>query len=457
MDMRQPQTYNYESEWSTENIKIEPQLENESAFSYHSSPSTSLSQSVYNSSVRRPSSHPRRSVSPIAHPNRHSHPNLHRIDPTFGAEQDMSHHYRQYSASPPSAGSSRRSGSGEEHAATFAYTDSYPQVRSHVLNVRASAAHVSSHSNKGTMGRASAGNAMTSSLSGAVGPMTTSPSGMAWAPQTSLSEGYGLDPETLFGTPPTPLSAESSSSFVTYPPYNASGFASDPQLASSYGSMSYTSLRPPVVVPSQSASSHVPMVMSPPPSGVSPQDELEILREQVRRLSADNQKLRHALRSQSAHGLPSPAPTPTFQHSQAFQQSWNARTQVRTKLFCSLNRAGNALCAWHDSRRERRQYPPRNAPPGFLNCGCTYEEALFEESLSRHGVGSYLPGESVRMDPALRNPLLKLLKARYGYRDGDFELDPKTGDWIEGEGPSRWEAKYQAGVTPKKSRGEDRH
>ncbi len=75
----------------------------------------------------------------------------------------------------------------------------------------------------------------------------------------------------------------------------------------------------------------------------------------------------------------------------------------------------------HDSRRERRQYPPRMAPHGVLNCGCTYEEALFEESLSRHGVGAYLPGDSVRMDPNLRNPLLKLLKQRYGYRDGDFE------------------------------------
>ncbi|KAF8431543.1 hypothetical protein L210DRAFT_3361543, partial [Boletus edulis BED1] len=72
--------------------------------------------------------------------------------------------------------------------------------------------------------------------------------------------------------------------------------------------------------------------------------------------------------------------------------SWKARTDARIRLFCSLNRAGNALCSWHDSRRERRAYPPRMAPPGCLNCGCTYDEALFEESLSRHGVGSYHPG-----------------------------------------------------------------
>ena len=95
------------------------------------------------------------------------------------------------------------------------------------------------------------------------------------------------------------------------------------------------------------------------------------------------------------------------------------------------------------------------APPGYLNCGCTYEEALFEESLARHNVGSYLPGENVRMDPALRNPLLKLLKKRYGYRDGDFERDPGTGEWLDDEGPVKWEAKAVAGVAAiKKNRGD---
>ena len=95
------------------------------------------------------------------------------------------------------------------------------------------------------------------------------------------------------------------------------------------------------------------------------------------------------------------------------------------------------------------------APPGTLNCGCTHEQALFEESLARHGVGSYHPGENVRMDPALRNPLLKLLQERYGYRDGDFERDPATGDWLDDEGPAKWEAKAAAGVAAiKKNRGE---
>ena len=156
------------------------------------------------------------------------------------------------------------------------------------------------------------------------------------------------------------------------------------------------------------------------------------------------------------NGLPSPILTPSPQ-SPGFQASWKARTDARIRQFCSLNRAGNALCAWHDSRRERRAYPPRMAPPGHLNCGCTYEEALFEESLSRHGVGSYHPGENVRMDPALRNPLLKLLQNRYGYRDGDFERDITTGNWVEGEGHELWERKAVAGVpSTRKNRGEDR-
>lgn len=137
-----------------------------------------------------------------------------------------------------------------------------------------------------------------------------------------------------------------------------------------------------------------------------------------------------------------------------FMSSWEQRTEARIKRFCSLNRAGNALCAWHDSRRERRAYPPRMAPPGTLNCGCTFEEALFEESLSRHRVGSYLPGETVRMDPALRNPLLKVLQRRYGYKDGDFERDPSTGRWVEGEGEIVWQQKASSGTGSRRKQGD---
>ena len=49
------------------------------------------------------------------------------------------------------------------------------------------------------------------------------------------------------------------------------------------------------------------------------------------------------------------------------------------------------------------------------------------------------------MDPALRNPLLRLLKRRYGYKDGDFERDPTTGEWVEGEGAAVWEQQANSG------------
>lgn len=188
-------------------------------------------------------------------------------------------------------------------------------------------------------------------------------------------------------------------------------------------------------------------------SPMSPQEVIRRLQLKVRQLeqtqALDQERIRMLDAELRRSGT---ASTPV---SPSFQASWKARTDARVKQFCSLNRAGNALCSWHDSRRERRTYPPRMAPTGYLNCGCTFEEALFEESLSRHGVGSYLPGETVRMDPALRNPLLKLLQQRYGYRDGDFERNPRTGDWTQGEGHVYWEQQIQAGIiNPRRPRHE---
>lgn len=180
--------------------------------------------------------------------------------------------------------------------------------------------------------------------------------------------------------------------------------------------------------------------MTPYPS-LPPSSSLGSKDEEIHRLHRRIQELEREL-SQFKHSN-----SPQYA---AFQSSWRARTDARKRIYCSLNRAGNALCAWHDSRRERRAFPPRNAPPGYLNCGCTYGEALFEESLARHGVGSYLPGDTVRMDPALRNPLLKLLERRYGYKDGDFEHDPTTFTWAEGETPAAWEKKAQSGAVVKR-------
>ncbi|KAG2059937.1 hypothetical protein BDR06DRAFT_1002997 [Suillus hirtellus] len=210
------------------------------------------------------------------------------------------------------------------------------------------------------------------------------------------------------------------------------------------------------------------------PSQDAMEEENKHLRKKVKDLELENEKGRQRIKELEAelagrsiantsirHPGPSTstatsAASSTLPTPLAVQVAWKARTEARIRLFCSLNRAGNALCSWHDSRRERRIHPPRMAPPGYLNCGCTYEEALFEESLSRHGVGSYHPGEAVRMDPALRNPLLKLLQERYGYRDGDFERNPVTGDWEDGEGSAFWEQKLQSGASNSRKRGDDR-
>ncbi|CAE6417525.1 unnamed protein product [Rhizoctonia solani] len=181
------------------------------------------------------------------------------------------------------------------------------------------------------------------------------------------------------------------------------------------------------------------LVPSPPASRDQLENELSSVRAKIRELEYMNDLLQLRVVELESEKNKEPSDVTDKSLSPDFQRSWDVRTEARVKRFCSLNRAGNALCAWHDSRRERRSYPPRMAPPGHLNCGCTYEEALFEESLARHGVGSYHPGESVRMDPALRNPLLKLLQWRFGYKDGDFERDPKTKSWVEGEGEQAWE------------------
>ncbi|KAJ8488815.1 hypothetical protein ONZ51_g3306 [Trametes cubensis] len=337
----------------------------------------------------------------------------------------------------------------------------YSQVR-HAINVSRSGMRPHSSS--------------TSSLSGAMGDAqlgvsrnsATPPSGLAsWTPSPTSSSMAGgpfvaEDPNLSFIGPVTPVSsAGSSTAFAAYDQYGIPLYGSpeaSPGLVSSFPEQyGYPS--------SQGQLSSAAMMISPsstPAPGPSSrhsrtspeklEEENRRLLERIRQLEIVNHSSSLRIRQLEAEvsrgvypgGLPSPMTTP--QPAPSFEQEWRARTEARKKLFCSLNRAGNALCSWHDSRRERRVYPPRNAPPGYLNCGCTYEEALFEESLARHGVGSYLPGENVRMDPALRNPLLKLLQKRYGYRDGDFERDPVTGSWIGDEGAAKWEQRLASGA-----------
>lgn len=250
------------------------------------------------------------------------------------------------------------------------------------------------------------------------------------------------------GSPPRSTSSYPEQQF-TYRPVRPLSPMRTPVVASSTHPEPYST---PAALPQ-----HTPSHPNPANSFSTPeqyQNEIIRLRKKIDELQSINQSIRLRQKDSAGNvgsGVPGPSHnygdgqiggppgrTPSSQSAE-FQASWKRRTDARVRQFCSLNRAGNALCAWHDSRRERRAYPPRMAPPGYLNCGCTFEEALFEESLSRANVGSYHPGESVRMDPALRNPLLKLLQTRYGYRDGDFERDINTGLWIEGEGPEMWD------------------
>ena len=276
---------------------------------------------------------------------------------------------------------------------------------------------------------------------------------------------------TSHTTPSAHSSADPNSHYSTYNQYNM------PNLYEQSGSImpstpysGFTSRPDPIT---STPPDIVPPSVSLPPTGShsapvrgsvrkeTVEEELRFLRNRVRELEIEketaNRRIRELHTAMTAgypqmgihpSGIPSPVPNPP--NMDAFQESWKARTNARIRTFCSPNRAGNALCAWHDSRRERRAYPPRMAPPGHLNCGCTFEEALFEESLARHGVGNYHPGENVRMDPALRNPLLKVLKQRYGYKDGDFERHPVTGTWIEGEGPAIWESRAVSGNSKKR-------
>ena len=348
-----------------------------------------------------------------------------------------------------------------------------------------------------------------SSLSGPVAdlgmsqhsPSAASPSGMAWTPSptSGFPGGYVVVPDD--GTTSHYIASPDSthSAFVSYQSYNSPYSISEPSLqhpsglpspsgysdhlgySQSRNTIMHTLPAPlsespltihPGLTPPPSAEDNVPSIRrSSRPSQDRMDEEVRRLRSHIRDLEIANHNANERVKqlqielahtaygsypsASSSGGLPSPPPSSAT--SISFEEGWQTRTEARRKLFCSLNRAGNALCAWHDSRRERRAHPPRMAPPGHLNCGCTYDEALFEESLARHGVGSYHPGESVRMDPALRNPLLKLLQQRYGYRDGDFERNPLTGDWLDDEGPVKWEAKAAAGVSSiKRGRGDER-
>lgn len=343
---------------------------------------------------------------------------------------------------------------------------------------------VQSHGNMDMGPQASGSNlALTSSLSGAVGDMNHSTQlwNTATRPHSNTPTSWVPDVHNMPNIPPNMQShIHSTAPFNTTPttdlntaphPNHPSVTTGSPSFAHTYTSqMTFQQDRSPQnspIVMLGRPGSRMSLDQSCRLSPGAMEEENKHLRKRLKDLELVNEKGRQRIRELEAElagrsiagpsmSTATPAASGTIPVPPAVQASWKARTDARIRLFCSLNRAGNALCSWHDSRRERRIYPPRMAPAGYLNCGCTCEEALFEESLSRHGVGSYHPGEAVRMDPALRNPLLKVLQERYGYRDGDFERDPATGDWVTGEGSAKWEQKLLPGASNSRKRADDR-
>jgi len=136
----------------------------------------------------------------------------------------------------------------------------------------------------------------------------------------------------------------------------------------------------------------------PPSSSSDASDEVRRLRQRIHELERELNQSRSTIENLRNTMVSSDLPIASSSQTASFQSPfWHARAEARKQICCSLNRAGNALCAWHDPHRKCRAYPLRNAPPGHLSCNCTYEEALFEESPAHHGVASYLPGNMVHM------------------------------------------------------------
>jgi len=135
-----------------------------------------------------------------------------------------------------------------------------------------------------------------------------------------------------------------------------------------------------------------------PSSSSDASDEVRRLRQRIHELERELNRSRSTIENLRNTMASSDLPIASSSQTTSFlSPSWHARAEARKQICCSLNRAENALCAWHDPHRKCRAHPLRNAPPGHLNCSCTYEEALFEESPANHGVASYLPGNMVHM------------------------------------------------------------
>jgi len=187
------------------------------------------------------------------------------------------------------------------------------------------------------------------------------------------------------------------------------------------------------------------MTLPSPAPIVSPTTTIHMLTQRVAQLEQQLQAAQQLLLLQSPAGtvnpahlmmvtpaMPVAAPT-TLRRPGDHRQ----RTERRNALRKLLNRNGNRCCAWCEPRRELRRYGPRQAPDDQMTCGCTVEDALFEESLARNGVGS-MDTSRQRLDPELRHDLLALLKNRYKYQDGDLDFDHDTLEWKSGGDSLSW-------------------
>jgi len=181
---------------------------------------------------------------------------------------------------------------------------------------------------------------------------------------------------------------------------------------------------------------------------ISPAAAIQMLTIQVAQLERQLQATQQQLQAQTPAGTMNPAhlnmannlPPPTARTTLSRPRDHQKRTERRKSLRELLNRNSNRCCAWCESRRERRKYGPRQIPEGQMTCGCSIEDALFEDSLARNGVGS-IDTTRQRLDPELRRNLLSLLKKQYKYQDGDLDFDHDTLEWSSGGDAVSWMAR----------------
>lgn len=166
-------------------------------------------------------------------------------------------------------------------------------------------------------------------------------------------------------------------------------------------------------------------------------DEEEPLRAHAALLEARLRDAQRELAAQPGQAARVSAYTDPSREEEVLQQMAR-RTEARIKLLFPPGPLGITSCVWHQRHREPPPFAAGMAPQGVLNCGCSMEEGLFEEALMRNSVGS-LAGGQANFEPELRRQLLALLKKRWDYQDGDFEIDRETGDWRTSEGPEFWE------------------